>query len=131
MNAALRWYEIGFDGDVVEVVHRISPAAHVTGMPTCTILWSDEGAAGALDTLLDTLLALGITPSEVHEAAGDAAYREVRLNGCLGTTMLRYLGWSYRVDKTTVVRLESSHDELRAVLRNMASVTRVDYVLAL
>ena len=127
----MRWYEIGFNGDVVDLARRISPAAHVTGLPACTILWSSERSADALDTLLDTLLALGITPSEVHEAAGDAAYCEVRLSGCLGRAMLRYLGWSHRVARTTVVRLKSSQDELRTVMLQMASVARVDYVLAL
>jgi hypothetical protein len=35
------------------------------------------------------------------------------------------------VAKTTVVRLRTSHEELRAVLLQMADVSRVDYMLAL
>lgn len=151
-HATARWYEIGFEGDVADAVHRVTPDAQVTEVPTCTILWSHVRRPAELDALLDTLLSLGLTPREVYESAAglhqrhggqagpDVAasdpdeapllYCEVRVVGSLGDPLLRHLGWSHRVAKCTVVRLQTSHAGLRAVLAEMASITRIDYMLA-
>lgn len=151
-----RWYEIGFEGDVVDAVQRLTPAARVTDVPTCTILWSWGRRPDELDTLLDTLSGLGVSLREVYESAGglhqgllprggtstqvcpassgdDASrpYCEVRVGGRLGEAVLRYLGWSHRVAKITVVKLRTSHEELRVMLAEMAKISRVDYLLAL
>ena len=152
-DAAERLYEIGFDGDVRDEVQLISPAAQVRAMPTHTVLWSRVRRSEDFDTLLDSLLGMGITPREVYESAdgvyhalsmrsadrgasgdagtGDELYCEVRIRGSLGEATLRYLGWSHRITKTTVVLLRATHEALGSVLTQMSAIARLDYVLAL
>jgi hypothetical protein len=142
-----RLYELGFDGDVMATVHSISPSARVITVPVSTILWHRPSSAEELDDLLDSLLDMGITPSEVHESARRAhpgmdpapghggvhpsSYCEVRVRGELGNATLQYLGWSHRVVETTVVRLHASDEALRSLVGQVSAVSRLDYLLAL
>jgi hypothetical protein len=144
-----RWYEIGLDGGVSDAVRRAHPAAQVRSAGTSTILWSRLHRPDDLDLLLEALADFGLTPREVHESAGrtragrrpgtdpggpasdSLPYCEVRIAGLLGQAALHHLGWSHRVVRTTVVRLWASHRSLRAALAQMATVTGVDYVLAI
>src|SRR5262245_22333125 len=130
-GGAERMYEIGFDGDVADLVERAVPAARVLSRPTCTVLWHHMQDADELNVLLDALMTLGITPLEVYEAACEAprnhdgrgrrrkigawggarrptpsTYCEVRVEGCLGDAILSHLRWSHRVVQTTVVRIK-------------------------
>lgn len=151
---AARTYEIGFDGDVVDLVRRVLPTAHVLSSPTCTVLWHHLRDTEELDTLLDALLTLGITPLVVYEAAGGVrrgqgrpgrqaqvgesagavppmpTYCEVRVDGRLGDAILRHLRWSHRVVQTTVVRVRASQEALRGMLAELAMADRLDYVVA-
>lgn len=154
-GAAVRTYEIGFDGDVVDLVHRAVPAARVLCRQTCTVLCHDVRDASELDLLLNSLMALGITSFEVFEAAGGvrrvpamprpragagewaagldsplSTYCEVRVEGRLGDATLRHLRWSHRVVQTTIVRVRASQDALRAVLAELATAGRLDYLVA-
>ena len=146
-----RRYEIGFDGDVAAKVQELSPTALVSSLPQSTILWNRLRRADEFDVLLDSLLDMGITPSEVHEATGGihrcrdlpwsqaesevggalATYCEVRIRGRLGDGVLRYLGWSHRVSESTVVRLRATDEELRRLIGEMTRVARLDYLIML
>jgi hypothetical protein len=141
-----RLYELGFDGNVAAAVQSISPSAQVSTIPACTILWRRLRSADELDDLLDSLLDMGITPTEVHEASGGVhrrsgqgvsgggprtTYCEVRVRGQLGDAVLRYLGWSSRVVETTVVRLRVSDEALGSLVGQVSQVSRLDYLLAL
>jgi hypothetical protein len=149
----LHTYEIGFDGDVGDLVHRVTPSARVLCTPTCTVLWHHLDLQAELDVVLDALSAVGITPREVYESVGcsrgqlaesrrgrrmdaDAiavasTYCELRIDGRLGDAILAHLRWSNRVVQTTIVRVRVSYDALRALLAEMSTATRVDYVLSL
>jgi hypothetical protein len=156
-DSAARTYEIGFDGDVVDVVRRVLPTAQVLSTPTCTVLWHHLRDAQELDTLLDSLLTMGITPVEMYEAAGGVrrgqahtsplaevrrwggwagavpatwTYCEVRVDGRLGDAILRHLRWSHRVAQTTVVRVRAYPEALRGMLAELAVAARLDYVVA-
>jgi hypothetical protein len=157
LGGALRTYEIGFDGDVVDLVHRAVPTAQVLCRQTCTVLCHHVRDATELDVLLNSLMALGITSFEVFEAAGRARHGhgqelprlqasagewaaaldapmstccEVRVEGRLGDATLRHLRWSHKVVQTTVVRVRASQDALRAVLAELATAGRLDYLVA-
>ena len=146
-------YEIGFDGDVGDLVHRVTPSARVLSTPTCTVLWHHLDLQTELDAVLDALSAVGITPRQVYESVGCSrrqrkdgddgrrldpgsmptalTYCEVRIDGRLGDAILGHLRWSNRVLQTTIVRVRLSYDALRALLAEMSSATRVDYVISL
>lgn len=145
-----RPYELGFDGDVLAMVQQFCPHAQVITGPVSTILWHRLRRVDELDDLLDSLVNMGITPSEVHESSGGVhrgldpvvghggpgggprtTYCEVRFRGQLGDRTLQYLGWSHRVVKTTVVRLRASDEGLRTLVGQVAGVSRLDYLLAL
>ena len=145
-----RFYELGFDGNVMAAVQSISPSAQVTTGPVSTILWHRLSSIDEFDDLLDSLLDMGITPTEVHESAGGihrspdpaagqddsgaspaTTYCEVRVCGQLGDAILKYLGWSHRVAEITVVRLRASDEALRALVGRTSEVGRLDYLLAL
>jgi len=150
---ALQTYEIGFDGDVGDLVHRVTPSARVLSTPTCTVLWHHLDLQTELDAVLDALSSVGITPRQVYESVGcprrraegsDGArrleagcmsaastYCEVRIDGRLGDAILGHLRWSNRVLQTTIVRVRISYDALRALLAEMSIATRVDYVISL
>jgi len=145
-----RPYELGFDGNVMAMVQLGWPSAQVITLPVSTILWHRLSRVDELNDLLDTLLDMGITPSEVHESSGGVrhgldpvaglggpgsgprtTYCEVRVRGQLGDTVLQYLGWSHRLAETTVVRLRASDESLRSLIGQVTRVTRLDYMLAL
>jgi hypothetical protein len=149
----LRTYEIGFDGDVGDLVHRVTPSARVLSTPTCTVLWHHLDLQTELDVVLDALSAVGITPREVYESVGcsgghqreverdrrlepervrtASTYCELRIDGQLGDPILAHLRWSSRVVQTTIVRVRVSYEALRTLLAEMSAATRVDYVLSL
>lgn len=142
-------YEIGLDGDVSDAMRRIQPSAQVTAARTSTILWSRREGPEDLHQLLDALADFGLAPREIHESAGGSSrdqpsgselgeqsharppYCEVRLPCRLGVAALHHLGWSHRVERTTVVRLRASQASLRDALAQMAVIAGVDYVLAI
>ena len=149
-RSAERLYELGFDGDVMATVQMVSPSAQVTTGPVSTILWQHLSRVDQFDDLLDSLLDMGITPTEVHEsvpgvrrglapAGGDGGtggslrttYCEVRVRGQLGDATLTYLGWSHRVVETTVVRLRATDEALWSLVGHVCGVSRLDYLLAL
>jgi uncharacterized protein YjiS (DUF1127 family) len=133
-DAALRRYEISFDGDVRGLVDQIRPSARILGVPTRTILWRHTRSAAELDTILHALLDLGITPREIHESmpvrTEPVTYCEVRVDGRLGLATLHHLRWSYRVASTTIVQLQTDRDGLQGIFTELAGRVRIDYVLS-
>jgi len=120
------------------------PAGLLARCPTATMyetavttVLSRRGVDDAeIDGLIERLRSIGITPTEVrtgsvHAKAEHKAYCEFRIEGRLGASMVRYLGWKARVEpERTVIRLRTTKDGLQVLLDELAdSRIRIDHFI--
>ena len=123
-------YEIRLAGAPPDSLRRRFPTMRVQPMRAQTVLFRRSAGPGDLDTLLDQLRSLGLPLAEIHQApalpvedptdahTGTATRSyEVRVEGELGDTLLRYLRWSSCVvtDQKSA-RLEATPAELQRFL---------------
>lgn len=112
------------------------PTVTVYETPVTTVL-SRRGVDDAdIEGLIERLRSIGITPTElrtgsVHGKARNTAYCEFRIEGRLGASMVRYLGWKARVEpERTVIRLRTTRDGLQVLLDELAgSRIRIDHFI--
>ena len=126
-------YEIRLAGAPPDSLRRRFPSMRVQPMRAQTVLFRRAAGPGDLDALLDQLRSLGLPLAEIHQAPvlpvadptgrsdsrDEVATRsyEVRVEGELGDTLLRYLRWSSCVvaDQKSA-RLEATPAELQRFL---------------
>jgi len=126
-------YEIRLAGAPPASLRRRFPSLRVQAMRAQTVLFRRSAGPRDLDALLDQLRSLGLALTEIHQApalpvedptdrsgsrsgAATSSY-EVRVEGELGDTLLRYLRWSSCVvaDQKSA-RLEATPKELQRFL---------------
>ena len=115
-------------------LHGAPPAGLLARCPTVTVyetpvttVLSRRGVDEAeIDGLIERLRSIGITPMEVrtgsvHGQGPKKTYCEFRIEGRLGASMARYLGWKAHVEpERTVIRLRTSRDGLQVLLDELA-----------
>jgi hypothetical protein len=95
------------------------PTITLQSAPTVTVLSKRAADRAEVDGLTERLRSLGITPLEVRASFG---HYEFRIQGRLGRSILRYLRWASRLEQErTIVRVEATLRELRAILEQLAS----------
>jgi hypothetical protein len=112
------------------------PTVTVYETPVTTVLSRRGVDEAEIDGLIERLRSIGITPTEVrtgsvHGNAQNKTYCEFRIEGRLGASMVRYLGWKARVEpERTVIRLRTTRDGLQVLLDELAdSRIRIDHFI--
>jgi hypothetical protein len=111
-------YEIILRGTPPRALIARLPAIAVLTEPPATVLFKQVTDPAEVDELTERLRTLGITPIEVRASAG---HYELRIEGRLGRSILRYLQWDSRLElERAVVRVVATQHELRMILEQLA-----------
>lgn len=113
-------YDIQLRDEPPQTLTRAFPRARTFRTPPQTALVGRVRDVTQFDTLLDRLQSVGLVIDEIHrhhgpstEPGDEAAIYEVRVEGCLGPSMLGYLKWRhYMVPGRTRVRIAADSAEL-------------------
>jgi hypothetical protein len=129
-------YDITLQGAPPASLVARCPAARLYVTPVTTVLSRRRVDDQQIDDLIERLRSIGITPMEVrtgsvHGKGPKKTYCEFRIEGRLGASMARYLGWKAHVEpERTVIRLRTSRDGLQVLLDELAdSRIRIDHFI--
>lgn len=135
-------YDIQLRDEPPQTLTRAFPRARTFRAPPQTALVGRVRDVTQFDSLLDRLQSVGLVVDEIRRREGsssepgdEVAIYEVRVEGCLGPTMLGYLKWRhYMVPGCTRVRIAADSAELLQCLEMFtdagAGVERVRRVVA-
>lgn len=111
-------YEIILRGAPPRALIARLPAITVLTEPPATVLFKQISDPAEVDELTERLRTVGITPLEVRASS---SHYELRIEGRLGRSILRYLQWDSRLEpERAVIRLVATQQELRMILEQLA-----------
>jgi hypothetical protein len=112
---------------VYEITLRGAPPAGLTArfpsivlyvLPAVTVLSRRVVDATEVDSLIERLRSIGITPLEMHASSFDY---EFRIEGRLGDSTLRSMQWAARFEEErTMMRVMATAGDLQLILEELA-----------
>ena len=125
-----RWavYEITLHGAPPVGLTARFPSLTLYSVPAATVLARRVVDPSEVDGLTEQLRSIGITPLEMHTSF---PHCEVRIEGLLGDSIVRYLRWAARFEpERTVIRVLTTPEQLQLILDELAdSGTGIDHLI--
>jgi hypothetical protein len=121
-------YEITLHGAPPAGLTARFPSLTLFSVPAATVLSRRVVDLAEIDGLIEQLRAIGITPIEMRVSF---PHCEVRVEGRLGDSIVRYMRWSARFEpERTVIRVLTTGEQLQLIVDELVdSGTGVDHLI--
>jgi hypothetical protein len=121
-------YEITLHGAPPAGLTLRFPSLTLYSVPAVTVLSRRVVDLAEIDGLIEQLRAIGIAPVEMRASL---PHCEVRIEGRLGNSIVRYLRWAARFEpERTVIRVLTAGEQLRLILDELVgSGTGIDHLI--
>jgi hypothetical protein len=111
-------YEITLDGAPPAGLTGRFPSIVLCVLPAVTVLSRRVVDPAEIDSLIERLRSIGITPLEMHVSS--VGY-EFRIEGRLGDSTLRSMQWTARFEEErTMMRVTATPGDLQSILEELA-----------
>jgi hypothetical protein len=121
-------YEITLHGAPPAGLTARFPSLTLFSVPAATVLSRRVVDLAEIDGLIEQLRAIGITPVEMRASF---PHCEVRVEGRLGDSIVRYMRWSARFEpERTVIRVLTTGEQLQLIVDELVdSGTGIDHLI--